>query len=306
VNPGPCCRPVDEERDRLIRLAAFEHLSRLIAAHGDVLPWRVLQAGFPFQGGTVRLIGPQGIFTPAGMEAPLSITTAPDGPYDDAVGDDGFLLYRYRGTDPQHRDNVGLLRAMERGLPLVYFAGIARGSYQPVWPAIVHAADPASLTFTIGLYEPGLVRPDLSADVRDAAQRATVTRLVVQRVRDARFRSHVLAAYRDSCSVCRLRHEELLDGAHILPVSNPRSVDAVPNGLALCKLHHTAFDRNILGVRPDAVIEIRRDVLEEHDGPMLIHGLQGHHGQQLLVPRKPADRPDPGFLEERYELFRVA
>jgi hypothetical protein len=120
---------VDEERDRLIRLAAFDHLSRLVAAHGDVLPRGVLQAGFPFEGRTVRLIGPQGIFTPAGMEAPLSITTAPDGPYDDAVGDDGFLRYRYRGTDPQHRDNVGLLRAMERGLPLVYFAGITRGSY---------------------------------------------------------------------------------------------------------------------------------------------------------------------------------
>jgi putative restriction endonuclease len=306
VDPRACCRPVDEERDHLIRLAAFDHLSRLVAAHGDVLPWRDLQAGFPFGGRTVRLIGPQGIFTPAGMEAPLSITTAPDGPYDDAVGDDGFLQYRYRGSDPQHRDNVGLLRAMERGLALVYFAGISRGNYQPVWPAIVQAADPGSLTFTIGLYEPGLVRPDLSADVRDAAQRATVTRLVVQKLRDSRFRSRVLNAYRDSCSVCRLHHEELLDGAHILPVTNPRSVDTVPNGLALCKLHHTAFDRNILGVRPDTVIEIRTDVLEEHDGPMLIHGLQGHHGQRLVLPHRPPDRPNAQFLEERYELFRVA
>jgi len=41
----------------------------------------------------------------------------------------------------------------------------------------------------------------------------------------------------------------------------------VPNGLALCKIHHAAFDMNILGIRPDHVVEIRTDVLEERDGP---------------------------------------
>ena len=80
----------------------------------------------------------------------------------------------------------------------------------------------------------------------------------------------------------------------------------MPNGLALCKLHHAAFDRNILGVRPDLVIEVRHDVLGEEDGPMLVHGIQGHHEGQLLVPRRRLDRPDPEFLEERYELFRQA
>jgi hypothetical protein len=59
----------------------------------------------------------------------------------------------------------------------------------------------------------------------------------------------VLRAYRDCCAVCRLRHEELLDAAHILPDGHPRGEPVVRNGLALCKLHHAAFDRHILGIR---------------------------------------------------------
>ena len=77
------------------------------------------------------------------------------------------------------------------------------------------------------------------------------------------------------------------------------------NGLALCKLHHTAFDVGIIGIRPDHIVEVRRDVLDEIDGPMLRHGLQGFEGGRLLVlPQRPGDRPNTDFLAERYESFR--
>jgi putative restriction endonuclease len=44
-------------------------------------------------------------------------------------------------------------------------------------------------------------------------------------------------------------------------------------------------------VHPDYQIELRRDVLEESDGPMLIHGLQGFHGKPIRVPSRPQLRP---------------
>jgi len=47
-------------------------------------------------------------------------------------------------------------------------------------------------------------------------------------------------------------------------------------------------------------------VLLENDGPMLRHGLQELHGARLTIPRRPTDQPNPMFLEERYEEFRVA
>lgn len=294
---------MDEEWDRLIRSAAFAHLDRLVTAHGDVLPWAVLREGFLSDERVVPLISQQGIFKPAVMEVPLSITTSPRSLYDDEVGADGFLRYRYRGTDPTHADNVGLRRAGELGLPLAYFHGITVGQYQAFWPVFIHGDDPSTLTFTVAFDEPQLLRPDLSTTAVDDARRAYVTRLAVQRLHQAKFRQRVIAAYRTSCAVCRLRHGELLDAAHILPDRDPRSLPVVPNGLALCKLHHAAFDRNILGVRPDLVVEVRGDVLVEEDGPMLIHGLQGHHGGRLLVPRRSSDHPSGEFLEERYELF---
>jgi putative restriction endonuclease len=100
---------------------------------------------------------------------------------------------------------------------------------------------------------------------------------------------------------------DLLDAAHILPDGHPQGEPITSNGLALCKLHHAAFDRNIVGIRPDRVIEIRHDVLNEIDGPMLRHGLQDLHGAPLLVvPRAERDRPNADFLSERYQLFRAA
>jgi putative restriction endonuclease len=80
----------------------------------------------------------------------------------------------------------------------------------------------------------------------------------------------------------------------------------VPNGLALCKLHHAAFDSYIIGVTPDLEVKVRLDVLEEVDGPMLLHGLQGFQNRRIHVPRPDHLKPNRDFLAERYELFRRA
>ena len=87
---------------------------------------------------------------------------------------------------------------------------------------------------------------------------------------------------------------------------NQAETRGVPNGLALCKLHYAAFDRLFVGVRPDGVIGVRRGILEEQDGPMLIHGLKRLHRHRIHAPRRIEDRPDPNLLEVRYERFRAA
>ena len=56
----------------------------------------------------------------------------------------------------------------------------------------------------------------------------------------------------------------------------------MPNGLSLCRIHHGAFDVGIVGVDPDYKIHVRHDVLEEHDGPMLKHGLQEMHASKII------------------------
>jgi putative restriction endonuclease len=300
------------EHDRLVRLAAFQFLEEQSRIWGDVLPWRVLSEGLTFDGRRVPLVSQQGIFKPAVLaDVPLSIRTTPiiqgrDRPYDDGMTPEGLLLYRYRGTDVAHRENAGLRRAMAEQIPLVHFQGITKGKYLASWPVYIVGDDPAALAFTVALAEPEALAPDLSLAVAEDARRSYYRAVTKRRLHQAVFRERVLHAYAHSCGICRLRHTELLDAAHILPDSHPRGEPVVPNGLALCKLHHAAFDTNILGIRPDLVIEVRNEVLLEHDGPMLRHGLQEVDGTSLTAPRRTEWKPGIVYLEERYEQFRKA
>jgi putative restriction endonuclease len=301
-----------QQADWAIRLAAFDFLKAQIELHGDVVPRSVLAAGFDYAGKRVPLVGPQGIFKPAVFDdMPLSITTVPivpgqERPYEDEIGEGGLISYKYRGIDPQHHENLGLRRAMETQTPLIYFFGVVTGQYMPVWPVFIVGDDPESLSFTVAVDEAhALAQPIEQSNVVEA-RREYVTRLTRHRLHQAGFRERVIQAYRTTCAVCRLRHHELLDAAHILPDTHPKGEPIVPNGLALCKLHHSAFDWNIIGVRPDLVIEISQTVLDEIDGPMLVHGLQGFHGETISVPRSVDLQPRSEFLEERYALFRAA
>ncbi|MDE2313066.1 MAG: HNH endonuclease [Elusimicrobia bacterium] len=306
--------------DYRVRLAAFNFLTEQTQLHGEVLPRTLLEQGFVFQGKRVRLAGPQGIFKPAILsDMPLTITTVPavrdvPRPYDDEVGPDGRIRYRYRGTDPKHPDNLGLRRAMERQAPLIYLYGIVPGRYMPVWPVYIAADDPARLTFSIvvddahvaALRGASLTGPAPDADLSSSLRRQYITTNIRQRLHQRRFRERVLQAYREQCAICRLRHAELLEAAHILPDGHPRGEPIISNGVALCKIHHAAFDRNILGIRPDLKVELRPDILQEEDGPMLKWGLQNFQGALLHVPRAKDLRPNQNFLEERYAMFRSA
>jgi len=310
---------VDLAADQSIRVAAFSFLDEQRARHGDAVPWSTLLQGFTAGGRRVPLISQQGIFKPAVLDLPLSIRTTPpeDGkapPYEDGMGPDGLLRYRYRGTDPGHYQNVWLRRAMQARAPLVYLFGVIEGQYLPAYPVYIVGDDPLALTFRVAVEDRGLVA---SGAVWNALAEATavpahevelqrnyVTRVTLQRLHQETFRQRVLRAYRQRCAICRLKHTELLEAAHILPDGHPRGEPIVPNGLALCRLHHAAFDRYIIGVRPDLIIEVRADVLEERDGPMLRYGLQEISGQRLLAPGATREQPRVEFLEERYALFK--
>ena len=125
------------------------------------------------------------------------------------------------------------------------------------------------------------------------------------RLHEQRFKLDVMRAYRERCAICSLRERALLQAAHIVPDLEPEGIAAVVNGLALCAIHHLAFDRNLLGIDPRGVVHTADRLLREVDGPMLQTGLQGFHGAMILQPRRAIDRPDPERLEVRFEMFRA-
>ena len=299
----------DREHDQRVRTAAFGWLASQVSGEDGVVSRDVIARGFEYGGVRVPLVSMQGIFKPRIMDLPLSITTSPNGPYNDRMGADKMLRYKYRGTNPHHRDNVGLREAMRLRLPLVYFHGLAPSRYMAIWP--VHLVDdsPGALEFSVSCEEAGFVDPAFGlqdeGEPFGELKKSYVATEVQRRIHQGAFRERVLRAYQHQCAFCALRHEELLDAAHITPDSALHGEPVVSNGMSLCRLHHAAFDRLILGVHPDYVIHVRPDILYEIDGPMLKHGLQGLQGQRILVPSRRVERPDEGRLGERWEQFLV-
>jgi putative restriction endonuclease len=291
-----------DDLDTRMRAAMFAHLDRLRDTTPGALGSDVFNT-FTFEGRDVKLIVQPGIRKPAELDAALTIRTTytPDdgvAPYEDGYGPDGTLRYKWRGTDPNHADNRALRVARERQVPLVYFVAVARAVYEAIYPVYLVDEDPAAHEFSV--LETSVPGVGVTLDRRYAHG---VTK---RRLHQVKFRAAVLRAYDRGCAVCDLRHGKLLDAAHIIPDAREGGDPVVPNGLAMCKIHHAAYDAHIIGIRPDRVVEVRTDILDEIDGPMLRHGLQEMHRRPIFVPRAPRDRPDENRLAERYAQFRAA
>ena len=303
--------------DAKVRAATFAFLLRERDIHGGAIPWHVIERGVTVEGRRVPIANrQQGIHRPSGTLAALSLKTTfarpGEEPYDDGFEPD-LDLFRYHYRDWATRserarkmaeaDNAAVREAMRLRLPVVYLFGVSPGVYLPICPVHVVDDDPAARTFHVDASGLPTALPDLAAESPERRYRA---RLVHERVHQARFRELVLQAYRRSCAVCRLKHDELLDASHILSDAEGGE-PTVRNGLALCKLHHAAYDRYVLGIRPDMTIEINQRILKVIDGPLHEHGLLDFHDKRLMtVPRRSTDRPDPELLERRYEQFRDA
>jgi len=141
---------------------------------------------------------------------------------------------------------------MQRQTPLIYLHGIVQGLYEAAWPVFIVEDHPDTLSFVVAIDDQ--IGAPATWQVNDpavlTARRQYVTAVVRQRLHQRGFRQRVLRAYQQCCAICRLRHDELLEAAHILPDGPPLGEPVIPNGLALCKLHHAAFAATSSASRP--------------------------------------------------------
>ncbi|HOA67058.1 MAG TPA: HNH endonuclease [Phycicoccus elongatus] len=268
---------------------------------GGYVTWDEL-ARFPLPDGSVeRLVDPGrgGIWNPSAYAATLTIITSPDGPYPDREIDGGLLQYSYQ-KGPDGGKNLKLEAAMTLGLPVIRLNKVAKNAYNPIYPVFVVGNNPIAREFTLTVDEVLRVVP---GQVLSPIEKAYAARTVQQRVHQPAFRARVMLAYEGQCTVCTLKHPELLDAAHIIEDGQPGGDPIVTNGLSLCKIHHAAYDRQLMGISPDYLVQINTHLLHEIDGPMLRHGLQEMHGRTLTTPIRRQDRPDPERLHQRYTRF---
>lgn len=299
---------MEDPRSAALRIKIFDWLQERMVTKGDVLSREELSGECIIDEKIVPLLGPQGIFKPKIIDYfPISITTSPNSPYTDLFSDE-IITYKYRGTNPNFHENVRLKEAMDQRIPLVYFFGLIPGKYLVQVPVFINKADDHTLTFTVeadagqsSLWK-GLEQNQVQDPVIDEVRRRYTTSEVIVRLHQRSFREKVLYAYQDHCAFCRLKHRELLDAAHIIP-DNEGGPAVVNNGISLCKIHHAAFDNNILGINENYRIEVRQDILEEVDGPMLKYGLQEFHHKKIILPRSKKLYPEKEYIINRYQRF---
>lgn len=117
-------------------------------------------------------------------------------------------------------------------------------------------------------------------------------------VRDAQFRRKVLTAYGNRCAMCGVQLR-LLDAAHVLPVDQPGSTDDTNNGIALCALHHRAYDRALIAFDPTYKIHVNTKQVTELTALSLAGGLrqfQAAMKPSLILPPDPSDHPKRHFI----------
>ena len=305
----------DNDRDTLMRMAAFEHVRRLSEMY-DHLTANELSPGFVFEGERVPLVNPQrGIFKPQQMRFLLSIKTVFPRPgarvwYDDQrevhrqiFESDEAVDYAFMGQNPEAADNQWLREAYENQVPVIYFLGIAPGRYQAMIPTFIAGWDGNALKARIVFGVPD--QDDVTAP-QNALERRYALRAVKQRLHQASFREAVITAYNGRCALSGLPEQRLLDAAHIISDKNERlGQPIVPNGLLFSKIHHAAFDAHLIGIDPDYRLHVSGRLLDQHDGPMLEALKQLDQGA-LHLPARARDYPDRDRLALRFERFKAA
>lgn len=276
----------------------------------------------------VSLTSPQGIFKPQNMNHVLSIRTGypkdSDNPqYKDQVRirkallRDDDLEYDFR-EDPDMGDNLRLRDVCMRRIPVIWFLGMEPASsrgpvrYHAIVPTYIVEWNPDERNVKLFLGPRRRVVPH----TRDRPPRYSRDRPVYRlptlqehkdrirevKVRDQQrpFREKLLRAYKYSCAICRLPDQNVLDACHIKRYEDGGSSE-VSNGLLLCKNHHAAFDRWLIGI--DSQFVLHSDHLDTK-GHRWHEELKEKHGTPLNLPRLTSQHPSPALLGERFLEFQ--
>jgi putative restriction endonuclease len=131
-------------------------------------------------------------------------------------------------------------------------------------------------------------------------------RIAVHKARDPAFKHIVLEAYEYQCAICgydaQLRSCPLgLDAAHIrwFAFGGPDTPD---NGLALCAVHHRAFDRGAIGLTNALEIVVSAGV---HGGDCIDNWFKAFNGARLRRPYSESMIPRRQHIAwHRREVFR--
>ena len=141
---------------------------------------------------------------------------------------------------------------------------------------------------------------DRDVKKRVPASRRYAVMAAKKALRAANFKERILTAYSNTCAMCGVQLR-LLDAAHILPAAHPDSTDETSNGIALCALHHRAYDRGLVTFDTGYRIHFNELMGRELASAALDGGLVDFRVRlfpTITVPPSRADRPSRAFIKQ--------
>lgn len=168
--------------------------------------------------------------------------------------------------------------------------------YADALHAVGTAATEATLLAQI-LVDPTVDPAAIDAAVVSPARR-TALKAMQLTLRDSRFRRRVLSAYAHACAACGVQLG-LLDAAHILPFVHAESTDEVSNGVALCSLHHRAYDGALLTFDKALNFHVSEQRISHLTAAGRLGGLPAFKAgllKSLTIPSAVAHQPSPTMI----------
>ncbi|WP_416305130.1 HNH endonuclease [Neptunicella sp. SCSIO 80796] len=291
---------------------AFERVKTLSSLFGAAIPASIISEGFYFHGEKILLDNRAvGIFKPRQMQhCALSIKTTIRrdglrGIYNDHQTSDNYFNYSLQRGDPYKNGNAYLWASLERNTPFIYFHAIAPGLYNAIWPCFVSNIFPDAGYALIAVGNKSIVKKDCDVQYRipnEIESRYEVRETKI-RMHQASFRRNVLDAYNNKCAITGLPTMKLLEAAHIIPDSQIGVNQTVKNGVSLSRLHHKAYDSNLIGIDSDYTICVSNELKVLDDNSFIKSSILDFEGKKLRVPQKSELRPDREYLAERFKNF---
>lgn len=128
----------------------------------------------------------------------------------------------------------------------------------------------------------------------------------VSPARSAAFRQEIMRLYDYTCAACRLRivtpdFKSAVDAAHIIRFADSHD-DVINNGMALCKLHHWAFDEHLIAVSDSYTLLVSSSFDERGRGDLLLRNLKG---EKILLPSQRPFYPSLINLRQHRAAFNA-
>lgn len=151
--------------------------------------------------------------------------------------------------------------------------------------------------------DPDAVHEDeIEKEVAEKRRRALVSTWKAVRAND--FSRRVLTAYSHQCAMCGVQLR-LIEGAHVVPVGEKGSTDRTSNGIALCALHHKAYDQALVTFDKEFKTHVNEKMVGVLTRENKIAGLPKFRSALrpiLITPPAKSDRPHPKYVGQANKL----